>query len=96
MAELTLGQRKYLSGLAHPRKALVQVGDNGVTDAVIEAINQALDDHELIKVRMRQPDEKKTMAADMAARTRATLCGLVGHTVVLYRRHPDTPKIHLR
>ncbi len=96
MAKLTSVQKKYLRGLAHPYKPLVQVGEKGVTEAVVLAIDQALQDHELIKVRMREPEDKTAMAEDMATRCSASLCGLVGHTVILYRRHPDNPKIHLR
>ncbi|MBW2736335.1 MAG: YhbY family RNA-binding protein [Deltaproteobacteria bacterium] len=93
--ELEGFQRKHLRGLAHSFNALVQVGKDGVTDGVIEATKQALLDHELIKVRMVQPEDKKAMAADIAKRSRAALCGLIGHNVVLYRPHPKKPTIVL-
>lgn len=96
MADLTAAQVKYLRGLAHSHKPLVQVGEAGVTDGVVEAVAQALLDHELIKVRMHEPEDKKGMAEKLAARTESALCGLIGHTVILYKRHPEKPKIHLR
>jgi len=88
-------QLKYLRGLAHDLEAVVQVGDKGVTPAVIKAVDVALDTHELIKVRMREPPDKKAMAAALAEQSGAVLCGLIGHTVILYRRHPEEPKIHV-
>ena len=88
-------QRRYLRGLAHHLKPVVRVGQSGVTDAVVSATDAALTDHELIKVRLREPEDKKAMAADLAERTGAHLCGLVGHQVVLYRKHPDEPRIEL-
>src|SRR5688572_25094323 len=88
-------QRTYLRGLAHPLKPVVQVGQGGVTDAVLEAVRTALLDHELIKVRLLKPTDKKALSVALAAGTESTLCGLVGHTLILYRQHPETPRIRL-
>jgi len=95
MAPLQGFQRRYLRGLANPRKALVQVGDGGVSDGVIAAVGSALEDHELVKVRLREPEDKKATARELAQRCNAELCGLVGHTVILYRPHPEQPQIEL-
>ena len=92
---LTGQQKSYLRGLAHALRPMVQVGQSGVTDAVITAVNRALLDHELIKVRLFRPEQKKVMATELVQRTQAYLCGLIGHTVILYRPHPETPKIKL-
>lgn len=86
-------QRKYLRGLAHNLSPIVHVGKGGVTKNVIKAVDQALHDHELIKVRLIEPEDKKAMAADLAERGKAHLCGLIGHMVVLYRADPDDPQI---
>jgi RNA-binding protein len=88
-------QRKYLRGLVHGQHALVQVGHQGISNAVIDAIDDALLDHELIKVRMHEPEDKKAMAAELAQRAGAALCGLIGHQAILYRRHPKRPRIRL-
>jgi RNA-binding protein len=93
MVELQGYQRKHLRELAHKLQPVVQVGHEGITDAVVQAVDQALLDHELIKVRMREPEDKKAMAAELAARTDACLCGLIGHTAILYRPHPEQPRI---
>jgi RNA-binding protein len=88
-------QRKHLRGLAHSVKPLVQVGEAGLSAAVIAATQQALTDHELVKVRLHEPDDKREMAKELARQSNSELCGLVGHTVILYRRHPETPRIEL-
>lgn len=93
--DLDGSQRKYLRGLAHPLKPIVFVGEHGVTDAVLYALDEALARHELVKVRLRQPSDKKQAAADLAEASGAALCGLVGHTVVLYRPDPEAPRITL-
>jgi RNA-binding protein len=93
LQSLSPSRRKQLRALAHHLEPVVQVGHAGVTDAVVEATARALLDHELIKVRLHEPEDKRAMARDLAARTQAALCGLLGHTVILYRRHPKRPRI---
>ncbi len=88
-------QRKYLRGLAHGRRPLVQVGEDGLSDGVIGAVDAALSEHELVKVRLHEPEDKKGSASELARRCGAELCGLVGHTVILYRRHPESPAIEV-
>lgn len=94
-APLSGRQRKHLRGLAHRLEPVVHVGVQGVTDAVVSALDRALGDHELVKVRLHEPEDKHAMAEALAARTGAQPCGLVGHTVILYRRHPERPRIAL-
>lgn len=92
---LTGRQRKRLRALAHALEPVVRVGQAGVTDAIVRSVDQALLAHELIKVRLREPEDKKADSTSLAERAGAALCGLVGHTVILYRPHPDEPKIAL-
>lgn len=93
MTTLTGPQKRHLRGLSHHLKPLVQVGKNGLTDAVVEAVAQALDAHELIKVRVSESaDGRKALAADLAARTASLWVGTVGHVVTLYRRNDDPEK----
>jgi len=88
-------QRKYLRGLAHHLDPVVRVGKGGVSPGVLEAVERALLDHELIKVRMREPEDKQGMSAALAEGTGAELVGLIGHTAILYRPHPEEPRIEL-
>ena len=88
-------QRRHLRGLAHPLKPVVFVGEGGISPAVAKALDETLTAHELVKVRLRQPENKKEAARELARASASALCGLVGHTVVLYRPHPDEPRIEL-
>lgn len=92
---LSGSQRRYLRGLAHTLEPVVQVGHGGVSEGVVAAVDQALTDHELIKVRLHEPEDKRAMAEEIARASRAVLCGLVGHTAILYRPHPDAPRIQI-
>lgn len=93
--ELEGFQRKHLRALAHALKPVVQVGEAGISNAVERALDRALRDHELVKVRLRQPEDKRAAARALAGSTSSALCGVVGHTVILYRPHPESPRIAL-
>jgi len=96
---MTLGgtQKKYLRGLAHHLAPIVQLGKDGLSDGIVGATDQALTDHELIKVRLPQVDksERKALAASLEQQTGSDLAGLTGRIAILYRRHPDEPRIVL-
>jgi RNA-binding protein len=92
---LTGAQRQFLRGRAHALEPVVQVGHAGVTPGVVRSVVEALATHELIKVRLHQPEDKRAAARELAEQSGAALCGLIGHTVILYRPHPTTPVIVL-
>ena len=87
MNEPTLRELKARSQKLKP---VIHVGHDGITDAVIAALDQALSDHGLVKVRFADhKSERKQLAADLAARTGSRQVLLVGHTVTLYRSPLD-------
>lgn len=95
--DLTGKQRRHLRALGHNLDAIVHVGKGGITDGVVSAVNQALEDHELIKVKVLEesPLDRKEAAEALAERCNAFMAQLLGRVVLLYRRHPDNPEIVL-
>jgi len=93
--KLTDKQRRHLRGLAHGLKPVILVGQSGVSDAVVAETSRALEAHELIKVRIAgmERDARDEALAFLADRTESEIVGRVGHTAVLYRRHPKKPRI---
>lgn len=89
---LSTKQQRELRARAHALTPIVQVGHGGVHGPVIAAVRRALRDHELIKVRLHEPEDKHAMAETLATEARAALCGLIGHTVILYRPKPVAPR----
>jgi RNA-binding protein len=88
-------QKKFLRGLAHRLKPIVLIGQNGLTGAIFKAADEALNKHELIKIKFnayKEKDEKKEIIAEIEIRTSAQLVGLVGHTAILYRKQSDPKK----
>lgn len=97
MPELNEAQKRYLRTLAHQLKPVVLMGVHGLTAAVLAEIERALNDHELVKVKLNAGDREQR-ARDVARireETGAELVQRVGNMACLYRRHPEKPKIAL-
>jgi len=88
-------QRRALRALGHHLKPVLQVGHAGVTESLTAALEQALHDHELLKVRLLEhaPGTKATLALALAASSGAEVAQVLGRTVLLYRARPEDPKI---
>jgi RNA-binding protein len=95
MQPLTGFQAKYLRGLAHGLNPVVFVGQKGLTAALLDAVQEALNTHELIKVKfldLKDRGVKAACASEIEQKTGSRLAGLIGHTAILYRPHPDPEK----
>ncbi len=97
MSALTGKQRRHLRSLGHHLEPLVQVGKQGLTESVVAAVDQALADHELVKVRLGTecPDARDDVGARLAPAVKAEVAQALGRTLLVYRRHPTAAKIHL-
>ena len=95
---LSGNQRKYLRAEAHHLEAAVRVGKEGLTPGLLAAIDQALEAHELIKIRFVALKEEKAVAIpEIEGRTASACVGVVGHVGIFYRPQsdPDKRRIHL-
>ncbi|WP_288320335.1 ribosome assembly RNA-binding protein YhbY [uncultured Haemophilus sp.] len=88
---LTTKQRQFLKGLAHHLSPVVMLGGNGLTEGVLAEIDNALNHHELIKVKIAGADrEVKQLIIDAIVReTNAVHVQTIGHVLVLYRQSDD-------
>jgi RNA-binding protein len=88
-------QKKHLRRLAHPMHPIVMLGNAGLTDAVVNELERALTDHELVKVGARVGDREARDAAlnILATRTSSELLQRIGNVGVFYRRSKTLPKI---
>ncbi|KAA6185772.1 YhbY family RNA-binding protein [Thiohalocapsa marina] len=87
---ITEPQRRWLKKQAHHLKPVVQLGQAGLSDAVLAEIESALDHHELLKVRVNGGDHalRDAEVAGIAARTGATLVQRIGNVAIYYRANP--------
>lgn len=93
---LTGAQKHYLRGLAHHRKPVVTIGANGVTEAVLSEIGEALAHHELIKVKLPavESHRKRGMLDEICGATEAQPVQTIGRIGVIYRPAAE-PRIAL-
>lgn len=90
-------QARYLRGLGHHLKAIIMIGKEELTPAVITATDEALMTHELIKIKLQDGclGDRRELAAKLAAATEAAVAQVLGRTILLYRKNPENPQISL-
>ena len=90
-------QKQFLRALAHNLKTIIWVGQKGISENVITEINNALDHHELVKIKIRVGDRelRDQTAAEIGKTTAAETVQKTGNTLVLFRRNKKQPKINL-
>lgn len=88
---LTNKQKQFLKAKAHELKPVVLLGSNGLTEGVVAEIDNALNFHELIKVKVPTEDrEQKVLIMDAIIReTKADKVQVIGKTLVLFRQGED-------
>tara|TARA_B100000768_G_C10924163_1_gene226874 strand:- start:65 stop:358 length:294 start_codon:yes stop_codon:yes gene_type:complete len=80
-------QKSYLRGLAHALKPVVMVGNKGLTDTVLAEVENALNHHELIKVKVSgaEKTDRLKLVGTISDSTNAQLITTIGHISVFYR-----------
>ena len=92
---MTGKQRRYLRALGHHLQAVLQVGHEGVSDALVRAAGEQLEAHELIKVRILEGNDRHETAELLAQKSGAEVAQVLGRTALLYRRRKEKPAIEL-
>lgn len=90
-------QRRFLRARGHHLEPVVQVGKDGLSEGLVEALDAALLTHELIKVRLGDAagSDRRALGAALAEAAGAELVQVLGRTVLLYRRRKEDPQIVL-
>ncbi len=88
MAALSIQERKRLRQIGHALNPVVMLGGQGLTENVIEETNRALNDHELIKVKIAGEDSEARVAAinEIAQVTGAEIVQTIGKIALLYKK----------
>lgn len=94
---LTSAQNRFLRGMAHDLKALLQTGGKGVTPAFLAELDEVLERHELIKVKVGAEDRdvRDAMIGEIVEQSGAALVQRIGHVAILYRPAKDKRQIVL-
>ncbi|PZU22503.1 ribosome assembly RNA-binding protein YhbY [Stenotrophomonas sp. PS02298] len=94
---LTSAQNRFLRGIAHDLKALLQIGGKGVTPAFLAELDEVLERHELVKVKVAAEDReaRDTLIGELIQASGAALVQRIGHVAVLYRPAKEKRQIVL-
>ena len=93
-------QKRFLRGVAHSLKPVVFVGQKGFTRTLADAMDDALDHHELVKVKFiefKEKEKKLALAEQIEKAVPCEMVGMVGHVATFFRRQsdPEKRKVHL-
>lgn len=94
---ITSKQRAYLRSIAQTLDPIFQVGKNGVNDNQVKQLIDALEAREIIKITMLDstPQDKQSIADEIAAKTGAEIVQIIGKKLTLYKRAKKDSKIVL-
>lgn len=94
---MTSKQRAYLKSLASNLNPIFQIGKASLTPEFTEAINEAFNTKELIKIAVLKncADDPNEIAEMIAGRTHSQVVQVIGKKIVLYKPDKKNPKIML-
>ena len=94
---MTSKQRSYLKGLAMTMDPIFQLGKSSLTPENTQAIAEALEERELIKINVLQncADDPNELAQIVAERTHSQVVQVIGKKIVLYKESKNKKKIEL-
>ena len=94
---LSKKQIKFLRAKCHDLKAVIMLGQKGLTDEVLSELDNALVHHELVKIKLSVDDRdaRKQMIADICDKTHSQEIQSIGKTLSVYRVNPDKAVIAL-
>jgi RNA-binding protein len=87
MLTLSGKQARHLRGLGHHLNPVVMIGKGELTPAILEAVEEALKTHELIKIKLQEGCllDRREVAASLAQITGGAIAQVLGKTILLYR-----------
>ena len=87
-------QRAYLKSLAMTMEPIMQIGKSSLTPEITEAVSEALEARELIKINVLKNcmDDTRILAEALAERTRSQVVQVIGKKIVLYKEGKDEKK----
>lgn len=93
---LTGKQKNYLRGVAHNLNPIVTIGGKGLTQAVMNEVELALNQHELLKIKLpsNSKAEKVALLAQITGQSNSEPVQIIGRVAVVYRPNKE-PKIVL-
>jgi len=88
---LTSKQRADLRSEAHHLRAMVHIGQHGLTDTARQTVDDALRTHELVKIQFTKSADVtvRDAANELATALSADVVQVIGRTATLYRENSE-------
>ncbi len=85
---LSAAQRREYRTIAHNLKPIIIIGDKGLSEGLMQELDRALNDHELIKIKVASTDReaRQEIIEEVCSRARAELVQTIGKIAVILRR----------
>ncbi len=90
--KLTNTQIKFLRGIAHDLNPVVTIGNNGMTENLMEELESSLEHHEILKIKITlgERSDRKEIITKIANATNSHLIQSIGKVCVIFRANPQT------
>lgn len=94
---LTKKQIKFLRAKCHDLKPVILMGQKGLTEEVLNELDNALNYHELVKIKLSVDDRlaRAQMIADICEKSQSEEVQSIGKVLSVYRVNPDKAVISL-
>lgn len=91
---LTQEQKKQFKSIGHHLKPVLIVAENGLTEGVLAELDRALNDHELIKVKINlaEREDRQAVIAELCEIASCELAQVIGKMALIYRKNPKPNK----
>lgn len=89
--QLNSKKRAVLRSHAHHLKPIVTIGKEGLTEGALKSINNALNSHELVKIKAKGHD-CNVLAKLIAEHADCIIVGLIGNIIISFKQNPDQEK----
>lgn len=91
---LTQEQKKQFKSIGHHLKPVLIVAENGLTEGVLAELDRALNDHELIKVKINlaEREDRQAVIVELCEIARCELAQVIGKMALIYRKNPKPNK----
>lgn len=85
--ELRGKQKRYLRARAHSYRPVFSIGKNGLTEAWLNQLDGALDNHELLKINIQQSSDVTTSELKnfIESNTNIQVVQVIGRVLVLFK-----------
>ena len=94
---ITSKQRATLRSQSNGLETIFQIGKGGISDMLVQQMNDALKAREMIKLRVLEKSmyDAREAAQILAEATESEVVQVIGSRFVLYKRNPKDPVIDL-